>query len=212
MNRGRFIAFEGGEGVGKSTQARMLSDTLQARGIGTVLTREPGGTPGAEAIRALLLDPPGEGWAAEAEAMLFAAARSDHVAKLIQPALKAGKWVITDRYLDSTRAYQGGGSGLSDASILKLHEIGCGGLMPDCTLLIQAAPHVTEARLRKRDGDESDAIGGRAEDYHLRVARAFEELARSEPHRFAIIDGHGGPEDIHQRIVDALDTLLGEDV
>ena len=116
MTRGYFIAFEGGEGAGKSTQARLLAEALRARGIDVLLTREPGGTPGAEAIRALLLDPPGDGWGAEAEALLFAAARADHVARAIRPALAAGRWVISDRFLDSSRAYQGGGGGLSDTS------------------------------------------------------------------------------------------------
>ena len=100
MTRGKFIAFEGGEGMGKSTQARLLADALEARGIRVVLTREPGGTPGAEAIRELLLHPPGDGWEKEAEALLFAAARSDHVARRILPATQAGDWVVCDRFLD----------------------------------------------------------------------------------------------------------------
>ncbi|HAG37830.1 MAG TPA: dTMP kinase, partial [Erythrobacter sp.] len=106
MTRGRFIAFEGGEGMGKSTQARLLADWLQRDGIKVELTREPGGTPGAEAIRNLLLSPPGEGWTPEAEALLFAAARADHVARRIRPALDAGSWVVCDRFIDSSRAYQ----------------------------------------------------------------------------------------------------------
>jgi len=111
---GKFIAFEGGEGAGKSTQSRLLADTLRERGREVVVTREPGGTPGAEAIRKLLLDPAGEGFLPRAEALLFAAARSDHVERLIRPALGAGQWVVCDRYLDSSRAYQGGGGGLAD--------------------------------------------------------------------------------------------------
>ena len=106
MSAGRFIAFEGGEGMGKSTQARLLADHLRKRGLGVELTREPGGTPGAEAIRTLLLDPPADGWTLEAEALLFAAARADHVARLIRPALGAGNWVVCDRFIDSSRAYQ----------------------------------------------------------------------------------------------------------
>ena len=128
--RGRFIAFEGGEGAGKSTQARLLASALQTRGLEVVVTREPGGTPGAEAIRALLLDTAGEGWLPRAEALLFAAARADHVERLIRPALEAGQWVICDRFIDSSRAYQGGGSGLTDADLLDLHRIGSGGLLP----------------------------------------------------------------------------------
>src|SRR5690606_5199554 len=124
MSRARFIAFEGGEGAGKSTQSRLLAEALRARGIEVLLTREPGGTPGAEAIRALLLSPPGKGWGAKAEALLFAAARADHVEKAIRPALEAGTWVISDRYVDSSRAYQGGGGGQPDDDILALHRIG----------------------------------------------------------------------------------------
>ena len=119
----RFIAFEGGEGAGKSTQTRLLADALRARGHEVVTTREPGGTPGAEAIRALLLGIDGEGWHPRAEALLFAAARSDHVERLIRPALARGAWVICDRFVDSSRAYQGGGLGLSDAEVIDLHTL-----------------------------------------------------------------------------------------
>ncbi|MEY4238721.1 MAG: dTMP kinase [Pseudomonadota bacterium] len=124
MNRGKFIALEGGEGAGKSTQARLLAEALRARGQACAITREPGGTAGAEAIRALLLGTEGEGWHPRAEALLFAAARSDHVERLIVPALERGEWVICDRFVDSSRAYQGGGGGLSDADVLDLHRIG----------------------------------------------------------------------------------------
>ncbi len=109
MTTGRFIAFEGGEGAGKSVQARLLTEALRAKGLEVVTTREPGGTAGAEAIRALLLGLDGEGWAPRAEALLFAAARSDHVERLIRPAIARGAWVVCDRFVDSSRAYQGGG-------------------------------------------------------------------------------------------------------
>ena len=152
MTRGRFVAFEGGEGAGKTTQARLLAEALEARGIEVLLTREPGGTLGAEAIRSLLLEPPGEGWGPEAEALLFAAARADHVARAIKPALDSGRWVISDRFVDSSRAYQGGGGGVSDADVLALHAIGSRGLLPDLTLLIEIGPEVAAARLARRDG------------------------------------------------------------
>lgn len=213
MSKGRFIVFEGGEGVGKSTQARLLAVALETRGISTILTREPGGTPGAEAIRELLLDPPEEvteqgGWNAQTEALLFAAARADHAARLIRPALAQGKWVVCDRFIDSTRAYQGGGGGLSDDQILTLHEIGSEGLLPDLTLLIEVPPDVTGARLAERDAGESDAIGGREKQYHARVAAAFQRFAGAEPGRFALIDGQGPPEEIHDRIMAALAPML----
>lgn len=208
MSEGRFIALEGGEGAGKSTQARLLAEALEARGIEALLTREPGGTPGAEAIRLLLLHPPADDWNARAEALLFAAARADHVRKLIRPALAAGKWVVCDRFVDSTRAYQGGGGGLSDGEILALHDISSEGLLPDLTLLIEVPPDVAEARLASRDGGGSDAIGGRDAAYHRRVAEAFRRFAEAEPGRFVLIDGRGSPEEIHGRIMQAVAPLL----
>jgi dTMP kinase len=208
--RGQFIAFEGGEGAGKSTQARLLAKALEARGLEVLLTREPGGTRGAEAIRAMLLDPPGEGWGAEAEALLFAAARADHVARAIRPALDAGTWVISDRFVDSSRAYQGGGGGLSDADVLALHRIGSGGLLPDLTLLIEIPPEAAAVRLARRDGGESDAIGGRDAAYHGEVAGAFARIADAEPGRFARICSDDGPDQTHALVMHAIAPLLGE--
>ena len=208
MTKGKFIAFEGGEGMGKSTQARLLRDALERRGIEVELTREPGGTPGAEAIRELLLHPPGEGWGAQAEALLFAAARADHVARLIRPAVEAGRWVVCDRFLDSSRAYQGSAGELGDEQVRTLHEIGSGGLLPDLTIVIGADSDEVSSRLRARDGDTSDAIGGRDETYHRSVNEAFERFAEEEPARFARIDGTGSIEDVHARIMTALAGLL----
>jgi dTMP kinase len=208
VTRGRFIAFEGGEGAGKSTQARMLAEALRNRGVEVLLTREPGGTPGAEAIRTLLLHPPGEGWEVEAEALLFAAARADHVARAIRPALDAGRWVICDRFLDSSRAYQGGGGGMADGDLRALHRIGSGGLVPDLTLLLEAPEEAVAERIARRDGDEVDAIGGRGAGYHAQVAMAFRRFAEEEPDRFARIDASGTPEATHGAIMRALASLL----
>lgn len=214
MRQGRFIAFEGGEGAGKSTQARLLTDALRAREIEVVVTREPGGTPGAEAIRRLLLEGvPGEegtGWNPRAEALLFAAARSDHVDRLIRPALARGAWVVCDRFLDSSRAYQGGGSGLADADILTLHGIGSEGLLPDLALLVEVTPDTAAARLARRDQGGSDRIGGRDAAYHARVARAFARLAEAEPARFARIDGNGTPEATHAEVLAVLGLVADE--
>lgn len=210
MTRGKFIAFEGGEGAGKSTQARLLAAALERRGVPSIITREPGGTPGAEAIRALLLGTEGEGWNPRAEALLFAAARSDHVERLIQPAVAAGKWVICDRFVDSSRAYQGGGSGLSDAEVLELHRIGSGGLLPDLTLLIEVSPEVARQRTAARDVDGADRIGGRDEAYHAKVAAAFARFAEAEPARFARIDGNGDAEAVHSAVMAALDGMLDQ--
>lgn len=205
---GRFIALEGGEGVGKSTQGRLLAEALRARGLDVVTTREPGGTAGAEAIRAMLLSTEGEGWGARAEALLFAAARADHVEKLIRPAVARGAWVICDRFVDSSRAYQGGGSGLSDDDVMTLHRIGSGGVLPDVTVLLAVAPEIAARRLALRDGDAADRIGGRGADYHARVAAAFRGFAQAEPDRFALVDADGSPEDVHGRVMAALSRVL----
>ena len=204
MKKGRFIALEGGEGAGKSTQARLLAAALEAQGIRVVVTREPGGTIGAEAIRALLLGTEGEGWHPRAEALLFAAARSDHVERLIRPALAAGTWVICDRFVESSRAYQGGGSGLSDTDVLELHRIGSDGLLPDLTLLFEVAPDEVARRLEQRDAGNADRIGGRDAAYHAKVAAAFARFAAAEPARFARIDGNGSAEATHALVMAAV--------
>jgi dTMP kinase len=205
---GRFIAFEGGEGAGKSTQARMLAAALEARGIPVVLTREPGGTPGAEAIRTLLLASDAPDWGPRAEALLFAAARADHVARLIRPALAEGRWVICDRFLDSSRAYQGGEGGLPDDELLALHRIGSLGLLPDLTVLIEIAPDIAAARLSARDGATADRIGGRNAAYHARVAEAFAGIAAAEPARFQRIDGGDDPQSVHAAVLEAVSGLI----
>lgn len=208
MSIGRFIALEGGEGAGKSTQAKLLAQALEARGLDVELTREPGGTSGAERIRELLLSAEGDGWGARAEALLFAAARSDHVERLIRPALNAGRWVICDRFVDSSRAYQGGAGGLGDADIRELHRIGSEGLRPDLSLLIEVPAEQVSERLAERDAGLSDRIGGRDAEYHAQVSAAFSRFADEEPERFARIDGTGTPAAIHQRVMRAVDRLV----
>lgn len=205
--RGGFIAFEGGEGAGKSTQARLLADALGAQGLSVVVTREPGGTPGAEAIRDLLLAPPGAGWPPQAEALLFAAARADHVARLIRPALARGEWVVCDRFVDSSRAYQGGAGGLGDAAIRALHDFGSGGLRPDRVILLEADEAALAARLAAR-GAARDAIEGRPATYHQAVAAAFRALADADPGGIVRIDAIGAPEAVHARVLAALSDLL----
>lgn len=209
MTSGRFITFEGGEGVGKSTQARMLVDALRERGLKVVQTREPGGTPGAEAIRALLLDKQFD-WDTRAEALLFAAARSDHVRNLIGPALDRGDWVVCDRYIDSSRAYQAGGGQWSDDAVLSLHTIGSHALMPDITFLLQAPTEEIARRLHQRDGNDADRIGGKPAKYHQRVAEHFRQLAVTDPERFVIVDASGTPDEVHMRIMRAMVPFTGE--
>ncbi len=211
MKRGRFIAFEGGEGAGKSTQARLLAEELRRRGIDVVTTREPGGTPHAETIRNLLLTVDGEPLPLRAEALLFAAARADHVGALIEPALAAGKWVVCDRFIDSNRAYQGGGGGIPDADLMTLHRFGSGGLMPDLTVLIDVDAEVAAKRASDRDAGKADRIGGRDAAYHARVSQAFTDIADAEPARFARIDGNGAKEVTHGRIMTAIAPLLEVD-
>jgi dTMP kinase len=203
---GRFISFEGGEGAGKSTQARLVAERLRATGLEIVLTREPGGTAGAEAIRALLLDASGEGWGAHAEAMLFAAARADHVARLIRPALARGAWVICDRFVDSTRAYQGAAGGINDNDICHLHRIGSGDLWPDRTLLLQISAE--QAAARRADRGTSDRIEARDDSYHGRVVDGFAALAQAEPDRWRVIDAGGDVHMVQLAIDSALADLL----
>lgn len=205
---GRFISFEGGEGVGKSTQVRRLAEMLRARGREIVETREPGGSPGAEAIRALLLEGQAERWTAESEALLFAAARADHVARLIRPALKRGAWVLCDRFVDSSLAYQGGAGRIGADAIRRLHDFGSNGLLPDRTLLLLLPPQAAAERATARDGGMSDRIGARDSDYHAGVASAFSALAQSERERYRIIDAAGPPSQVTDRIMAALEDLL----
>lgn len=198
---GRFITFEGGEGCGKTTQSRMLAAHLRGMGHEVVTTREPGGTAGAEIIRNLLLTNEGDGWNPRAEALLFAAARSDHVEKLIRPTVEREGWVVCDRYLDSSRAYQGGGGGLSEEDLLDLHRIGSEGFLPDMTILLEVPPDEVARRLELRDAGVNDRIGGRDPEYHAKVADAFRSFADREPQRFLRIDAVGDAETIHARIL-----------
>ena len=204
----RFITLEGGEGVGKSTQVRALAAALGARGIDVLVTREPGGSAGAEAIRALLLGGEAARWNAGAEALLFAAARADHVDKTIRPALAAGRWVLCDRFIDSTLAYQGAADGIARDRLLALHDVGCGGLMPDRTLLLTLSEGEAMARARLRDAGGADRFGARDADYHRRVAAAFRQLAAEMPGRIRPVDATGGAETVTARLVAALDDLL----
>ena len=205
---GRFISLEGGEGAGKSTQLSRLAEALRARGLDVVETREPGGSPGAEAIRGLLLQGDEQRWTPEAEALLFAAARADHVARTIRPALAGGKWVLSDRFLDSSIAYQGGAGGLGFERIRALHDFGSHGFLPDRTLYLELPPHEAAARATSRDVSGADRIGARGADYHAGVAGAFARLAGEEPNRFRVIDASGEANDVTMRLVAAIEDLL----
>ncbi|EQB14535.1 thymidylate kinase [Sphingobium quisquiliarum P25] len=207
MTRGRFITLEGGEGAGKSTQLKALAAALRGRGLDVVETREPGGSEGAEAIRALLLTGEADRWNPRAEALLFAAARSDHVDKTIRPALERGAWVLSDRFLDSSRAYQGMGD-LGDADILTLHQIGSGGFAPDRSFFLFLPDGEAERRAHDRDGGAADRIGGRDPAFHRAVADRFARIAAQEPDRVRSIDASGERAEVTARLMEALDDLL----
>jgi dTMP kinase len=204
---GRFISLEGGEGVGKSTQARRLAEAIRARGIEVILTREPGGSPGAEAIRSLLLEGDSARWTAQGEALLFAAARADHVARTIRPALARGAWVVCDRFLDSSRAYQGA-AGIDDSDLCALHAFGSDGLLPDRTLLLVLPPEQAIARAELRDGGAADRIGGRDAAYHARVADLLASFATKDPERFRVLDAGGEEADVTERLIAALGGMM----
>jgi dTMP kinase len=206
--RGRFVSLEGGEGAGKSTQVRRLAEALRVRGLEVVETREPGGSPGAEAIRGLLLTGEAERWTPKAEALLFAAARADHVARAIRPALERGAWVLSDRFLDSSIAYQGGAGGLGHDVIRRLHDVGSDGFLPDRTLVLELPATAAASRAQARDGGAGDRIGARDADYHAAVAAAFRRIAAEEPDRVRIIDASGTAEEVTQRLLAALGDLL----
>lgn len=205
--RGKFISLEGGEGAGKSTQVRRLAVALEERGFHVVVTREPGGSEGAEAIRGLLMQGDVARWSPHAEALLFAAARADHVERLIRPALEAGSWVICDRYIDSTRAYQGA-QGIDDAAILALHGFGSKGLLPDRTYLLELSPEAGAARAGARDGDATDRFGMRASDFHAQVAAIFARIADTEADRVRRIDASGDPDSVTGALMADLTDLL----
>ena len=207
MTNGRFISLEGGEGTGKSTQAKALAAALEARGLMVHLTREPGGTPGAEIIRELLLSGTEEKWNMRTEAMLFAAARAEHCAKLIRPALQRGEWVVCDRYIDSSRAYQSVDGKLSDAEIMQLHNVGSAGLMPDRTFVLDLPEEVASKRASARDRGDSDRIGGRDSSYHQAVMANFRRFAKEDPARMRLVDASQSTENITKFLLDNLGDL-----
>jgi dTMP kinase len=187
--RGRFITFEGGEGTGKSTHAAALAQRLRGFGIGVELTREPGGSPGAEIVRHVLLSGVAKPLGPDAEAILFAAARDDHVHNRILPALEQGKWVICDRFTDSTRVYQGA-LGKVDRKLLNaLERVTIGSLRPDLTFVLDAPAELGLARARKRRGDgEADRFEGESVEAHAAMREAFLRIAAEEPERCITVD------------------------
>lgn len=206
----RFITLEGGEGSGKSTQTRRLAAFLESRGLDVTITREPGGSPGAEEIRKLLVEGAPGRWSPLAEAMLHSAARADHVAQLIKPALERGHWVISDRFTDSTLAYQGYGHGLDEAAIVALNGLSCAGVTPDLTLILDLPVEegLNRARTRGQNGENADEDRYERMDaaFHQRLRAGYLEIAGNDPERCVIIDASGGEDDVETRIRETIET------
>jgi len=205
---GRFITLEGGEGAGKSTQIVRLADWLKARGHDVVTTREPGGAPGAEMIRKLLVEGPAERWDGTTEALLHFAARRDHLRSTVWPALKRGAWVVSDRFADSTRAYQGYGHALDLEALDRLYEVAVDGFRPDLTVILDLPVETGLARAASRRGAET-RYESLPRDFHERVRRGFLEIARAEPGRCAIVDASQDIDGIAQAVARLVAERLG---
>ena len=199
MKPGRFITFEGGEGCGKSTQVRRLKDALEREGVSVLLTREPGGTRLSELIRGLLKDELQDPPCDRSELLLFLAARAQLVKNVIRPALEKGTWVISDRFSDSTFAYQGYGRGLP-LDVLKIaNDFACDGLVPDLTILLDVDPETSRTRMRAREAatnTEADRIERAGDAFHARLRAGFLEMAAQEPGRIVTIDASGTPDEV----------------
>lgn len=206
--KGFFISLEGGEGSGKTTQLALLKDAFAKAKKDAVFTREPGGCPEAEAIRTLLLTGAGDKWQPLTEALLFQAARIEHVQRLIKPSLEAGKHVISDRFFDSTCVYQGHARGLGVAYMKALHQLTVGGFNPDLTIYIDITPEDGLKRASSRQGNET-RFESLDISFHHKVREGFMQAAASEPQRFAVIDGAQTKEQVHAQIRAAMDKRLG---
>lgn len=208
MAPGRFITLEGGEGTGKSTLAAGLEAALIARSISVERTREPGGTPGAEMIRDLLVNGPPERWTAMSEALLFFAAREDHVSRRIKPALAAGRWVISDRFYDSTTAYQGAAGGVDAATLSAMRQMVLGDFRPDLTLILDMDPAAGLARADSRATGEA-RFESKGLAFHERLRDGFLKIAGDEPERCAVIDASQKPDAVLAQALQLIDARLG---
>ena len=204
---GRFISFEGGEGSGKSTQLRRAAIWLEARGVSVVQTREPGGASSAEIIRDLLVAGETDRWTPITEVLLHAAARTEHLAKTVHPALDDGQWVLTDRFADSTLAYQGYGHGVDKGVIRTVHAGTTDGFQPALTLILDVTVETGLARARGRRDDE-DRYERMGDDFHRRVRQGFLDIAADDPARCRVIDAAADEDTVHRAVVEALETLL----
>ncbi|GAB3455299.1 dTMP kinase [Insolitispirillum peregrinum] len=209
MSNGRFITFEGGEGAGKSTQVRRLAEALRARGIDVLTTREPGGSEGAEQIRRLLVEGSADRWDGLTETLLHYAARRDHLRRVIRPALAAGTWVISDRFNDSTRAYQGYGHGLPQGDLAALYQLVSEGLSPDLTIVLDLPVEVGLQRAGLRGGDEN-RYEGMASAFHQRLRTGFLTIAAAEPERCRVISADQSLDAVHGEIVAVIEQSFNE--
>ncbi len=207
MAKGRFITFEGGEGAGKSTQLRRLAESLRQRGIAVVTTREPGGSSGAEQIRGLLVSGEPDRWDGTTEALLHFAARRDHLRVTVWPALDAGKWVLCDRFADSTLAYQGYGHGLPPSTIRDLYRITVGDFAPDLTLILDLPVHAGLKRAGARGGTE-DRYEKMDMAFHQRLRDGFLTIAAEEPHRCAVVPADQTEDEVARAILAVIDVRL----
>ena len=207
MTRGRFITFEGGEGAGKSTQLKRLVERLRDAGLEVTATREPGGSPGAEAIRELVLNGPADRWSALTETLLMYAARRDHVERVIAPALARGAWVVCDRFADSTRAYQGAAGGVDPALIAALETHILETTRPDLTLIFDMPVSVGLERAHARAGADM-RFESKGQAFHERLREGFLAIARDEPARCAVIDAAGSPDEVAARVWAAVQERL----
>lgn len=207
MARGKFITFEGGEGAGKSTQVRLLAEALRGAGLDVLETREPGGCESAEEIRRLLVEGRAERWDPMTEALLHFAARREHLVRTVWPALEAGRWVVSDRFADSTLAYQGVGQGLGRATFEKLYELTVGDFMPDLTLIFDLPVEVGLARAEARAGVENryESMGL---EFHRKLRQAFLEIAEAEPARCAVIAADRPPEAVQEAVLACVTARL----
>jgi dTMP kinase len=207
MSRGRFITIEGGEGTGKTTQVGLLVAAFEHARIPARATREPGGSPGGEAIRRLLLEGDGTRWNGVGEALLLVAARSDHVARLIAPSLAQGIWVVSDRFADSTLAYQGYGRGLALEDLATLHRFALGSFAPDLTVILDLPAEIglTRAAARASRDDRFERLD-RA--FHERLREGFRTIAAKDSARCVLIDGSSDPQTVHRAVLDAVEGRL----
>jgi dTMP kinase len=215
MPRGLFITLEGLDGSGKTTQIKRLAAWMQKRGLDPVVTRQPGGTPTGDRIRALLLDSASTPLAPMTEMALMFADRAQAIAEVIEPALAGGRIVLCDRFTDSTEAYQGGGRQLGSETVLNLHRLICGNLQPDLTLLLLPSLHASLARARRRNerttaesGQDENRFEQEQGEFFRRVWEKYREIARREPDRVILIEGNLGADEVHEQIVEAISERL----